>query len=122
MTSTMNEIVGQNVTIRVLLQKGGDRYFNGFISSFAQTAVGRAASDEIYSSYRATMVPWLWLLTRTANCRIFQEMTVPDIIKKIFGDYGFSGFVEDRLTGKGHIVSGSIVFSTGKRLSILSAA
>ena len=60
--------------------------------------MGRAASDEIYSSYRATMVPWLWLLTRTADCRIFQEMKAPDIIKTIFGDYGFGGFVEDKLT------------------------
>ena len=93
-----NKIVGQNVTVRILLTEGGERYFNGYVSAFAQTAVGRAASDEIYSSYRATMVPWLWLLTRTADCRIFQEMKVPDIIKTIFGDYGFGGFVEDKLT------------------------
>ena len=44
------------------------------------------------------MAPWLWLLTRTADCRIFQEMKAPDIIKTIFGDYGFGGFVEDKLT------------------------
>ena len=93
-----NKIVGQNVTVRILLTEGGERYFNGYVSAFAQTAVGRAASDEIYSSYRATMVPWLWLLTRTADCRIFQEMKAPDIIKTIFGDYGFGGFVEDKLT------------------------
>jgi type VI secretion system secreted protein VgrG len=95
----LNQIVGQNVTVRVLMNDGKtERFFNGFVSSFAQTAVGRANSDEIYSSYRATMVPWLWMLTRTANCRIFQEMTAPDIIKMIFGEYGFGGFVEDKLT------------------------
>ena len=94
----LNKIVGQAVTVRLQLQAGGERYFNGVVSSFAQTAVGRAASDETFSSYRATVVPWLWLLTRTANCRIFQDMTVPDIIKKIFGEYGFGGLVEDKLT------------------------
>jgi type VI secretion system secreted protein VgrG len=94
----LDKVVGQPMTVRVQLPAGGERYFNGVVSSFVQTAVGRAASDEVYSSYRATLVPWLWLLTRTANCRIFQEMTVPDIIKKIFSEYGFSGFVEDKLT------------------------
>ena len=38
------------------------------------------------------MVPWLWLLTQTADCRIFQNMTVPDIIQKIFKDLGFTDF------------------------------
>ena len=38
------------------------------------------------------VVPWLWFLTRTADCRIFQNMTVPDIITKIFKDLGFTDF------------------------------
>ena len=32
------------------------------------------------------MVPWLWFLTRTADCRIFQNKKAPDIIKQIFKD------------------------------------
>ena len=44
------------------------------------------------------MVPWLWFLTRTSNCRIFQEMTVPDIIKQVFRDHGFTDF-DDALSG-----------------------
>jgi len=40
-----------------------------------------------YHRYSATVHPWLWFLTRTADCRIFQEMTVPDIIKKVFADH-----------------------------------
>jgi len=39
------------------------------------------------------MVPWLWLLTRSADCRIFQAMTVPDILKQVFSDHGFSDVV-----------------------------
>ena len=81
------DIVGQNVTIRLNLPEDKTRYFNGFVSRFTQTLpVGRLAS------YRATVVPWLWFLTRTADCRIFQEMTVPDIIEKVFGDHGFKDF------------------------------
>ncbi len=81
------DIVGQNVTIRLNLPGDKTRYFNGFVSRFTQTLyVGGLAS------YRATVVPWLWFLTRTADCRIFQEMTVPDIIEKVFGDHGFKDF------------------------------
>ena len=62
------DIVGQNVTIRLALGDDKNRYFNGYISHFTQiTAYGRLAR------YQATMVPWLWFLTRTADCRIYQN-------------------------------------------------
>lgn len=79
------DIVGQNVTIRLNLSEDNTRYFNGFISSFTQmlTKGGLAC-------YQATMVPWLWFLTRTADCRIFQEKKIPEIIEQVFGDLGFS--------------------------------
>ncbi len=44
------------------------------------------------------MVPWLWFLTRTADCRIFQNKKVPDIIQKVFKDLGFHDY-ELRLYG-----------------------
>ncbi len=89
-----DQIVGHNVTVRVQLQTGAQRYFNGFISEFSQLSVGRPGG---YSTYRATMVPWLWLLTRTADCRIFQKKTARDIIKQVFAENGFSD-IEDTLT------------------------
>ncbi len=88
------DIVGQNVTIRLNLPGDNTRYFNGFISSFTQILPKGGLA-----SYRATMVPWLWFLTRTADCRIFQEMTVPDIIEQVFGDHGFSDYDTSDLKG-----------------------
>ena len=88
-----DKIVGQKVTITMLLADGDSRYINGFISRFAQTG-----SDARFTYYRAEVVPWLWFLTRTADCRIFQNMTVPDIITKIFKDLGFTDF-KNRLAG-----------------------
>ena len=85
-----SDIVGKNVTIR-LEQSGGTRYFNGCISRFTQVS-----SQGDWARYSATVVPWLWFLTRTADCRIFQSMTVPNIIKQVFRDLGFSDF-EDTL-------------------------
>ena len=81
------QIIGKNVTIAVTQADNTPRYFNGIISRF-----GQAGADEIFTSYRAEMVPWLWLLTRTADCKIFQQMKVTDIIKQIFGTVGSSGF------------------------------
>jgi type VI secretion system secreted protein VgrG len=89
-----SDIVGQNVTIRLNLPQDKVRYFNGFISHFTQT-MGKLQLNR----YSATVVPWLWFLSRTADCRIFQNKNVPDIIKEIFKDRGFSSFIEDALTG-----------------------
>jgi len=87
------DIVGQNVTIRLELGAGKTRYFNGHVNRFTQlTTAGQLAR------YQAIVVPWLWFLSRTANCRIFQEKTVPDIIKQVFRDRGFTNF-EDGLSG-----------------------
>ena len=87
-----SDIIGQNVTIRLNLPKDKVRYFNGFVSRFTQTL----GSLEL-ARYRATVVPWLWFLTRTSDCRIFQKKKVPDIIKQVFNDHGFSD-IEDTLT------------------------
>lgn len=89
----LDEILGQNISIAVRLPDETDRYFNGFISRFSQ----HGTMGE-YHYYRAEMRPWLWLLTRTSNCRIFQQMTVPDIVKKVCKDKGFTD-IEDHLTG-----------------------
>ena len=81
------DIVGKNVTFWVEFNDGSPRHFNGFVKSFSYTGKG----DRL-SMYRCEVVPWLWFLTRTADCRIFQNKTVPDIIKQIFSDLGFSDF------------------------------
>jgi type VI secretion system secreted protein VgrG len=81
------DVVGKNVTLRIFDAEGRERYWNGFISRFSQGSQTRRLT-----AYHAQMVPWLWFLTRTADCRIFQNKNVPDIIKKIFGDLGFQDF------------------------------
>ena len=88
------DLLGQNMTVRVETMHGQTRYFNGFVSRFSQVgSLGRL------TKYQATLVPWLWFLTRTADCHIFQNTSVPDIIEKIFSDFGFAD-VKNRLNGK----------------------
>ncbi len=82
------DIVGKRVTITVALADGTPRYWNGFISRFAQ-----AGRDQKLTVYNATFSPWLWFLTRTSDCRIFQHKKIPDIIKQIFADLAFTDYV-----------------------------
>jgi type VI secretion system secreted protein VgrG len=81
------DIIGKRVSVRVDLADDKIRYFNGFVSRFMQTG-----QDRRFTHYRAEIVPWLWFLTRTSDCRIFQNLAIPDIIEKIFHDLGFSDF------------------------------
>ncbi len=57
---------------------------NGIISLFG--IVGRNARG--LHLYRARLVPSLWLLTRTSDCRIFQDKNVHDIVDAVLTDYG----------------------------------
>jgi len=84
---TFEDIIGKNVTVSIILADGDKRFFNGIISSFSQRRGGGEAGGD--SHYAATMVPWLWLLTRTADSRIFQKLSVPDIVEKIFTEKEF---------------------------------
>src|SRR5262245_14825410 len=80
------QLVGKNVTV-FLKNKDDVRYFNGIISRFAQ-----AGSDEKFATYEAEMVPWLWYLTRTADCRVYQNKSIPDIVQQVFTELGFKDF------------------------------
>ncbi len=90
----LDDVVGQLMTVRLdLPAERKTRYFNGYVSQFSYEGGLRE-----FSRYRATLRPWLWLLTRRADCRIFQGKTVPEIIEQVFQDDGFSDF-EKRLSG-----------------------
>jgi type VI secretion system secreted protein VgrG len=78
------DIIGKSVTVSILLADGSKRYVNGIISRFSQgRGGGEAGGDPRFSTFTATMVPFFWLLTRTSDSRIFQGLSVPDIVEKI---------------------------------------
>lgn len=77
-----DRILGQPVTFELALRDEGRRHLHGFVTRFALTgANGR------FHRYQAVVRPWLWFLTRTTDCRIFQDKTVPDIVKAVFDDH-----------------------------------
>ncbi len=78
------DIIGKPLSIRANHHSGGDvvkRFFHGIVARFSQ-----GPPVDSFISYQAEVVPWLWLLTRASDCRIFQQMTLPDIVKAVFDD------------------------------------
>jgi type VI secretion system secreted protein VgrG len=78
------KIVGQPALLTIHGEKG-KRYINGLVNLFEQ--VGK---DGKWTLYRAGIVPAAWTLSQRATCRIFQNQSVPDIIKKVLTEAGIA--------------------------------
>lgn len=90
----LTDVLGQAMVVRLELpDERGARYFHGYVTDFHYRGTNRLH----YGVYHATLRPRLWFLTRTANCRIFQNETVPGIIQGIFAKHGID--IEPKLSG-----------------------
>ena len=79
-------LVGTRAMIEIALNDvHGSRWVNGIIASFEQHA-----GDGEYDVYSARIVPGMWQMTLTSNCRVFQNKTALDIAKQVIGEYGLS--------------------------------
>jgi type VI secretion system secreted protein VgrG len=85
-------VLGQTMTVQLELPDESTREFSGHITEFS--LIGGSGQSVMY---RAVLSPWLQLLAYRSNCRIFQRQSVPDVVKQVFRDHGFSDF-EERLT------------------------
>jgi type VI secretion system secreted protein VgrG len=83
------DLLGQSVTVHLQRDDNDSiRHFNGRVASFEYLTTG----DDDLSHYRIVLRPWLWQLTKTADCRIFQHESVPEIVASVFRDRGFDAF------------------------------
>ncbi len=74
-----DKLLGQPVRVRLnWLNDDGKRYFSGICNRISQ-----GEQDEVFTSYRMEIVPQFWFLTKIAQSRIFQQLSVPDILKKV---------------------------------------
>src|SRR5579864_3121216 len=72
------DILGQEVTVKMTLPNGETRCVNGIIKRISQ-----GSRDETFVQFRAELVPKLWLLTKKVQSRIFQHLSVPDILHQV---------------------------------------
>jgi type VI secretion system secreted protein VgrG len=75
-------LLGKPMTVSVAKHLG-KRLFNGIV-----TRITRLGTYEGITVLRVLLAPRLWLLTRTRDCRIFQHMTVPEVVAQVLGDHG----------------------------------
>jgi type VI secretion system secreted protein VgrG len=80
-----DKLLGKPLGVTIQLDEKHKRYFHGLVTEFSQTGY-----EERRHEYRAVVRPWLWFLTRTADCRIFQNKNVPDIFKDVCRQAGFT--------------------------------
>ncbi|XXT25192.1 type VI secretion system tip protein TssI/VgrG [Sorangium sp. So ce429] len=73
----LGDVVGQPALL-TLNGPATPRLVHGVIARFEQAEEGKR-----FTLYRATLVPAAWLLQHRHDCRIFQELTVPEIITKV---------------------------------------
>lgn len=85
------QMLGQVVSIEA--EDEPKRWFSGLASDFRLIRI-----EDGLARYEAVVRPWLWFLSNTTDCRIFQNMSVIDIVEDIFSKYGIAKF-EKRLQG-----------------------
>lgn len=75
----LEDLLGKPASVAIELASGEKRYFHGLVC-----AMGLEGARQKMFSYRLILRPWLWLLTRRSDTRIFQDMTMVEILKKVF--------------------------------------
>lgn len=96
----VDKVLGKALGLRIMSTDGSDRWLHGIVASMAYEGRGQAGDpgDRHQARWRVVVRPWIWLLGRGQNSRIFQEMTAPEIVAEVFREAGFSDF-EESLNG-----------------------
>jgi type VI secretion system secreted protein VgrG len=99
-TIAFDKLLGQSITVELELPgsktpREKKRYFNGICYRLSQ-----GERDREFTEYRMELVPKLWFLSKRAQSRIFQHLSVPDILKKVLTgldvSYKLQGTFENR--------------------------
>ena len=92
---TADRLLGKGVTLKIRRPDADPRIVNGIVAAFA---AGDRTLDGM-RRYRLVLRPKLWLLTRTADCRIFQNQTVPQIADTLLSEGGITDIKKRGLNG-----------------------
>ncbi len=85
-TVSPNDLIGKRVTLSIAVDDNGtQRNFNGMVAS-----IESMGGDTDFNAYNLRVVPALWLLTLNTQTRVFQNMTVLDIVKQVLTTYSIT--------------------------------
>ncbi len=82
-------------TVAIVMHMADDsepRYFHGVVNSMKSlgTRMPAAASEEKFFDYAIEIVPQVQMLSHRSNCRIYQGVSVPEIIEQLLGEHGIA--------------------------------
>ncbi|GAP34871.1 type VI secretion system tip protein TssI/VgrG [Piscinibacter sakaiensis] len=96
------DLLGTNASIYLEMLGGADpRYFNGYVTRFAHLGATRTPAFKSGHGFRyqLTLSPWLWFLTRTSTCAIFQQKKILAVVEEVLGRVSELSSFEKKLTG-----------------------
>lgn len=87
----LDGLLGDTVAVDISLDKGNDiRTFHAYVLEGVDTG----QRDEQFT-YKLKLGSWLSFLGQNQNCRIFQDLSAPEIVEEVFRGYGFAKFELD---------------------------
>jgi type VI secretion system secreted protein VgrG len=84
-TLDVKQPLGTNATVTLETEGLGNRYLDGIVTYFGMH--GQDTGAKI--SYRMVLSPWLWLATRKRGFKIYQHLTVPQIVEQALAEFGY---------------------------------
>jgi type VI secretion system secreted protein VgrG len=78
------KLLGKKVTVHLSLLDRGKRHFSGICIGMSE-----GTRDTTFTSYRMQVVPEAWLLSKKTQSRIFEQISVPEILKEVFTGLDF---------------------------------
>ncbi len=78
-----NELLYKPVAVTVRRKDGTDRMFHGIVRRMDAVGLEQRSRWQ----YRLEVVPRLWFLSQTADCRIFQQKTTVQILRELFSEH-----------------------------------
>ncbi|HKT27293.1 type VI secretion system Vgr family protein [Dyella sp.] len=93
----LSGLLGSPMTVTLAAEDGFKRYFNGIVIRANQISV-ESIENLVYATYEVALAPKPWLLRQKVDCRIYKQQSVPDIIKQVLGEIGYSD-IKLSLTG-----------------------
>jgi type VI secretion system secreted protein VgrG len=83
-----NTMLGSTITCTIAPQNAAPRHIHGYVVRWGP---GDSGGRDL-TSYRCEIAPWLWFLSHTTDCRVFQAKNAKQILEELFGDAGFDAF------------------------------
>jgi type VI secretion system secreted protein VgrG len=94
-----SSLLGQSVTVAIKQRDGTKRQFTGMVSRFSQ-----GTRHTRFSFYYMTIVPHVWLLTQNYQSRIFQQKSVPDILREVFEGFEVAWEIQGKFEPRNYCV------------------